>query len=1292
MKDVPPLGTDVSPAQLARRIDRLCDRFEAAWKKGRRPRLERYLAYVPAEAQPELIRELLVLEFEYRLENGERPELPEYHRRFPQHAALLDALLSEGAEGTTPSPHLLGKWAANRLVSQLRLLTLPNEERPGAPADVLSLLARIVSRTAGGNSRTVGEAALASGGLEPPAKLLQPGNADAATTAEAETKLDNGRPVVRVLGDYELLSQLGKGGMGVVYRARQRSTNRIVALKVIRSDQLELLTSEERQEWFERFRREGQMAACLEHDHLVTIYEVGKIAGDHFYSMRFVEGQSLAEILRGGPIPNHRSALYLEQIAHALHALHLRGIVHRDLKPRNILVDTSGRPFLTDFGLAKCSAYTRDLTHVGACVGTPEYMAPEQAYNPAAVQAASDIYSLGATLYEMLTARPPFRAADPVETLRQVRDEEPSSPRRLNPAIHRDLELICLRCLQKEPQKRYADALQVAEELRRYRTGEPLRHTRPVGQMERILRWCRRKPSQAAAAGFAALVLMAVTALTISLAFVAQLRVEKEQKERLSAFEQGRTLCAKEGDVARGLPWLAHSLELAPHAGPYLDNLIRTNLTNWSRSLSPLTVVLPHDKQVRAVAFSPDGKTIITVTWVKLQLWEAATGRPIGQPLDVSKPTVLAAALSPDGKTILAGRSDNTARLWDIATLRPIGPIFRHGGMVLAVAFSPDGRSVITGSLDGTARLWDVASGQAIRPPLEHKNRVEAVAFSPNGKTVLTGSGEYGKWGEARVWDVKTGTLLGLVQHEKPVKAVAFSPDGKAAFTASDGGTARLWDAVDGQLAREAYRLQEDVTAVAFSPDGKMFLTGTNDKTAQLWDVSSKVPVGPRLHHQDRITSVAISPDGKFLITASGSEDSTVRLWRSAPTESHLLSLDHQAEIHAAIFSPDGKLVATGCGDGTVQIWDVATGNTRGPCLKHEKFVGAAAFSPDGKTLLTGSADKTARLWDVATGTLQHLLNVQKDVSAVVFSPDGRTVLTSCVDGKGTVLFWDAASGQRIGQLCHGSEVFCLAFSPDGKIVVSGGFDGTAPEGSSDGTARVWDAAARKPISPPFLHKGLVHMAIFRSDSRFLLTADDDGTVQLWDAITGAPRGPPLKHPGSVYAVAFSPDESLILTGSEDSACLWEAETGKLRAALQHQGAVTSVAFSRDGRLVLTGSHDKTARFWDTATGRQCGPALHHPGKIARAVFSPLDGKTVLTWGPNKTARLWNVPVPVEGAVERVVLWTKVITGMELVELDGTGAVHVMDAQSWHQCRQRLEELGGPPARTSATSGKVPGG
>jgi tetratricopeptide (TPR) repeat protein/tRNA A-37 threonylcarbamoyl transferase component Bud32 len=466
----------------------VCKRFESAWRSGQPEPIEHFL---PGEEQPNYLatlEELVRVELQLAWQSWARaaqqsatapqdetiarpPNVEAYLARFPRlrEPDIVLRLLSQERLARRQCGEEASLEEYRRRFPELPL----SEEQSASALPMLSQSSQ---------NMDVAET-LATG---------QPGGPPAPGAAPQD------------FGNYESLEEIGRGGMGVVYRARQRTADRVVALKVIRRDRLEQLPRDTHSSALERFRHEAQAAAKLEHENIVTVYEVGEIDQQPFFSMRYVEGRSLAEILREGPMENRRAAAYLEPVARAVHEAHSRGILHRDLKPQNILVDKkTDRALVADFGLAKLSEGGEELTRAGEIMGTPSYMSPEQAKDSARVTAKTDVYALGATLYHMLTARPPFQAATPLETLRQVIDREPAPPRQLNPSIDRDLETVCLKCLQKEASRRYDSAHALAEDLRRYLDGEPIL-ARPIGTLARIWRWCRRKPALATAIALAA--------------------------------------------------------------------------------------------------------------------------------------------------------------------------------------------------------------------------------------------------------------------------------------------------------------------------------------------------------------------------------------------------------------------------------------------------------------------------------------------------------------------------------------------------------------------------------------------------------------------------------------------------------------------------------------------------------------------------------------------------------------------------------------------------------------------
>jgi WD40 repeat protein len=825
-------GASQLDVELLRQIDAICRRFEADWRAGARPPFDPYLAEVPDQARPALRAELEALERELR--QSEETVAPA-----EADSAALAPTVAPVEPPTRPIPGL-----ARPLVY----------EEPTVAPD--------------------GQATL-----------------DRAAADKRISEISS-RSRVSYFGDYEIVREIARGGMGVVFQARQVSLNRPVALKMILAGQLANETD------VKRFYTEAEAAANLDHPGIVPIYEVGQHEGQHYFSMGLVEGQSLSHRLTDGPLPPREAAELIVKVAEAIEFAHQRGVIHRDLKPANILVDNNGNPRVTDFGLAKKLETDSGLTGSGQIMGTPSYMPPEQAGGKRGdVGPAADVYALGATLYALLTGRPPFQAATAMDTVIQVMGEDAVPPRRLNASIPLDLETICLKCLEKVPAKRYASAAALGEELRRYLDGRPIL-ARPVGQAERAWRWCRRNPVVAGSLGAAAAALIAVAGLSLLYAHrqardAARIRQLADEKTRLAAertaqslqaqlrlavlnYQRGQDECER-GEIGPGLLRLVESWRSAVVAGDLAagwPHAVRANLASWRRRYPELHAVLPHRGEVNAVAFSPDGKSVITASSdTTAQFWDAATGRPIGQPL-THRGSVNAVAFSPDGKSVITGSNDGTAPLWNAATGRPLGQTLAHQTLVASAAFSRDGKNVVTGSLDKTAQLWDAATGRPLGPSLAHAGQVWSVALSPDGRTVLTA----GQENSARFWDAATGRPLGqTLTHRGWIFAVAFSPDGKTVMTGSWDNTARLWDAATGQPQGPHLTHPSLVHAVAFSPDGKTVMTGCRDSTARLWDAATGQPLGQPFTHQGSVEAVAFSPDGKTVVT--GSTDDTARLW-----------------------------------------------------------------------------------------------------------------------------------------------------------------------------------------------------------------------------------------------------------------------------------------------------------------------------------------------------------------------------------------------------------------------------
>ena len=904
------------------------------------------------------------------------------------------------------------------------------------------------------------------------------------------------------LGDFELVRRLGEGSMGVVFEARQVSLNRPVAVKMTRAG---LFAGEAD---LRRFRLEAEAVALLDHARIVPIYGVWEHEGCHYFGMKLIPGGSLARRLPEFTANPRAAARLVAEVARAIQHAHDRGILHRDLKPSNILLDEEGGPLVTDFGLAKRFGDDSGLTQSGVILGTPSYMASEQASgHSAAVTPLTDVYGLGAVLYAVLTGRPPFVADTILGTIEQVRGRPPASPSRINPGVARDLETICLRCLEKDPWRRYASADALADDLRRWLDGEPIA-ARPVGATARAWMWSRRNPIFAGLV--AALVLLALG--TTWQWWRAEGLLLLARRDAFSeAIDHALSICAQ-GDVGRGMLRLAEALETAPPDSDDLKRAVRANLVAWSRHQTQLMNLLLHSDRVPFVAFSPDGLTAVTASPDgTARLWGAFTGEPRGEPLRHDG-GVMQAAFSPDSRLVITASQDRAARLWEVDGGRPLGEPLRHRGPVRSVAFSPDGLTVLTGSNDGAAQLWDVASQKPLGEPLHHEGWVQQVAFRPDGNVAIT-TGQVKN--TAPLSDRSTGQAIG-----EPIPSF----------------TLRLWDLRTRQVIDESIpyhpgrRDNPEARSFVCSADGRSILTtgfwmSGRQECTQVWDMTNSQPLGPPLCHDGAIRAVSLSRGGEVALT--GSDDRTARLWDTRTGKPHCDPLRHQGLVLAVALNPAGTLALTGSEDRTARIWKVPGGEPVGDPLHHPGQVLAVAFRPDGRAVLTGCDDGVARLWTLATAEPTGTPVPDGDIKGspnYARSPDGRTSLMGHDDGTAQVR--DAETSLPLGPpLRQEYAILSVAISPDGTRLLTG---------CVAGTVHIWSARTRRPIGRPLLHRGPVHSVAFSPDGKTLLSGSGDRTARLWDVATGKPIGAPLAHDAGVAAVAFGGDGDTVLTKTED--------------------------------------------------------------------------------------------------------------------------------------------------------------
>jgi WD40 repeat protein/serine/threonine protein kinase len=1026
-----------------------------------------------------------------------------------------------------------------------------------------------------------------------------------------------------VLADYEILGVLGRGGMGVVYQAWQSKLKRVVALKMM------LAPGHARADDLARFRIEVEATARLQHPNIVQVHEVGEQDGRPFLVMEFVEGGSLAEKLRGAPLPPRQAARLVETLAGAMHYAHQRGILHRDLKPANILVqptedtaDTAPMPSknspplavssvvkITDFGLAKLTIGGSDQTHAGSIVGTPSYMAPEQAAGKTKdISTAVDTYALGAILYELLTGQPPFRGDTAAATVQLVLSAQPLSPRRLQPNVPGDLQTICMKCLERDPRQRYASAADLAEDLRRFQEDEPIR-ARPSGLWKLAWRWARRRPAVAALA--MVIVLSATGLLVGGLWYQARLeqslvdvgherdrandaktdadQKQLEAKQARNDAEQKRLEAEEQREEARHnlylaqiplaqraweagrverlqellesvRPRLAQQKDLRHFEWYYLRNLCHTDLLTLTGHADPVT----------AVAFRWDGQQLASASADgTIKLWDVSSGKEL-RTLKGHTKKVTAVAFRPDGKQLASASADKTVRLWDADNGQAGRTLEGHSGYVYHVVFSPCGRWLASASVDKTIKLWDASTGKELRTFKGHTDGVTAVVFSHNNRWLASA----GKDRTVRLWDLASDKEPRILEgHSGWVYSVAFSPDDRSLASSSFDNTVRIWDTTSGQEQLKLLGHSGQIRCVVFSPDGKRLASAGFDQTVRIWDAAKGNQLFPPLRgHVGNVNSVVFHPDGRRL--ASAGEDRSVKVWddqQFRTAQQHTVG-----PVTALVFSPDCQHLVSGGGDNLVRVWDLATWRQLAPFQGHKGKVYALALTSDGKRLASGGGDKMVRVWDTATTQQLWLLKGHSArVAGVAFSPDDTRLASAGFDGMVKVWNWDNEGGKELLNIkAHAGRVTAVVFSPDGKKLASSG---------DDKMVRLWDAESGKPLGTLDGHRGWVYCVAFSPNGRWLASASEDGTIKLWNMANGKESLTLEGHDGRVNGVVFSRDSQRLASAGffEKAVKIWDLTRGQELLSLKHNGFVSAVAFSPDGCWLASSGAGPAVRLWN---------------------------------------------------------------------------------------------------------------
>jgi eukaryotic-like serine/threonine-protein kinase len=985
----------------------------------------------------------------------------------------------------------------------------------------------------------------------------------------------------RRLGDYELLEEIARGGMGIVYRARQNSLNRIVAVKVVLSGHFA------RPEMLQRFRAEAEIIAQLKHPNIVAVHEVGEAEGQPYFSMEYVAGRTLAQIVQEQPLPVTRAAAYAKSVAEAVHHAHGHGVLHRDLKPSNVLIDENDQPRITDFGLAKRVAGAGDntsgtaglakgveqlipsseLTVTGQILGTPNYLPPEQALGRhAVIGPASDIYALGALLYHLLARRPPFVAETLETTLDQVLHQEPISPRLFNPSVPPDLETICLKCLEKEPQRRYPTAQDLADELARFLRHEPIL-ARPVSRPEKAWHWCRRKPAVAALG--TALVLASATGIG---AVLHQWR----RAERIAEAEtRQRERAASAEFSARQYAYAADMRAAQAGLGQNNQGLTMTLLRRY--------IPKPGEADCRGIEWR--------------YLWQESRSPELARSYGHPENWVQDAALSPNGQHLVTALTD-TIRVWDIASGQVVIEFPRGGSMSpkKSLGFSPDGKWLASPGANAI-ELRETTHWQIVKQ-LGPTTNISPVAVSADGRTIVSGGCNGQNAPVVQVWDVPSGACRVLTNCHVMLYNLSVSSNGsRVVFSPAvplfqGSGSITLWDRERDTTFTLA--TEQDVTALALSADGEWLASGHYSGDVCFFRLSTRERIGPFRAHRGMVYGLTFSPDAAWL--ATGGNDQLIHFWTAGTTNRVRTLKGHESEVYGLAFSADGRKLVSASKDGTAKLWNLQVHGGERWTFTLPASTLPIGLLPDGTALLTvDQGGMTTRLWRLPdgapAGTQSWADAERRGCRQLHFFPRNR--LAVGVATNGTVHLWDLSSARHLSAFSVGLRGFvpqCL--SPDQRWLL-----GAAYDPSTDVTHLVLcDLLNTQRITPFDFFCLPAHGAAFSPDTLHLAFSclDERESIKVWDLPAGRLKQTlwTTKRSESfgVLAMAYSPDGAVLAVGSYSGEIrLWSTRTGTLFDPVLrgHIVAVNGLCFSGDGRTLASSGGDLGLRLWNLASRQE---------------------------------------------------------------------------------------------------------